>query len=86
MPGSNTCRASRTSTCDEHGRLARHVEGGRVGRVHVFHVTKATTMTGTRNKLEYLDVEGTQEVSEDDARWAAQIAELAVADVSSFLT
>ena len=41
-------------------------------------------MSGTRNKLEYVDVDQFVEVSENDARWAVQLAERAVADVSAF--
>lgn len=52
----------------------------------VFDSVHASTMTGTRNKLEYLDVDQSIEVSEDDARWAAQLATRAVADASSFLS
>jgi len=52
----------------------------------VFDTMNASTMSGTRNKLEYVDVDQSTEVSEDDARWAVQLAERAVADVSAFLT
>ena len=52
----------------------------------VFDGVHSSTMTGTRNKLEYLDVDRSTEVSEDDARWAVQLASRAVADVSSFVT
>lgn len=48
--------------------------------------TKASTMAGTRNKLEYVDVDQSVEVSEDDARWAVQLAERAVADATAFLS
>jgi hypothetical protein len=43
-------------------------------------------MTGTRNKLEYLDASTSTEVTEDDARWAVQLASRAVADASSFVS
>ena len=36
----------------------------------VFNTVNASTMAGTRNKLEYVDVDQSVEVSEDDARWA----------------
>lgn len=55
------------------------------GATDAFDTVNATTMTGTRNKLEYLDADQSTEVNEDDARWAAQLAERAVADASSFL-
>jgi hypothetical protein len=52
----------------------------------VFDGVNASTMSGTRNKLEYVDVDRSTEVSEDDARWAVQLAERAVADASAFLS
>jgi hypothetical protein len=52
---------------------------------NVFSSVNASTMTGTRNKLEYLDVDSSAEVNEDDARWAVQIAVRAIADASSFV-
>jgi hypothetical protein len=52
----------------------------------VFSSVRASTMTGTRNKLEYLDVDTSAEVSQDDARWAVQLAVRAVADASSFVS
>jgi hypothetical protein len=52
----------------------------------VFDTMNATTMTGTRNKLEYLDADQSTEVDENDARWAAQLAGRAVDDASSFLS
>ena len=52
----------------------------------VFDTINASTMTSTRNKLEYLDVDQATEVSEDDARWAVQLAERAVAEVAAFLS
>jgi len=52
----------------------------------VFDTVNASTMAGTRNKLEYVDVDQSVEVSEEDARWAVQLAERAVADVSAFLS
>lgn len=52
----------------------------------VFDTVSASTISGTRNKLEYVDVDQSTEVSEDDARWAVQLAERAVADVSAFLS
>ncbi len=55
------------------------------GASDVFDTVSATTMTGTRNRLEYVDVDHSTEVTEGDARWAAQLAERAVADVASFL-
>src|SRR5690606_10716907 len=51
---------------------------------NAFATVNATTMTATRNRLEYLDADAI-EVSEDDARWAAQLAVRAVETVSSFL-
>jgi hypothetical protein len=51
----------------------------------VFGATQASTMTGTRNRLEYLDAGRSMEVGEGDARWAVQLAARAVADASSFL-
>jgi hypothetical protein len=53
---------------------------------NVFSSVNAGTMTGTRNKLEYLDVGTSAEVSEDDARWAVQLAVRAIADASSFVS
>lgn len=50
----------------------------------VFAAVNASTMSATRNKLEYVDVDQSTEVTEDDARWAAQLAERAVADVTAF--
>ena len=52
----------------------------------VFSTVNASTMAGTRNKLEYVDVDRSVEVSEEDARWAVQLAERAVADSSAFLS
>ena len=52
----------------------------------VFDGVHSSTMTGTRNKLEYIDVDRSTEVGEDDARWAVQLAERAVADVLSFVS
>jgi hypothetical protein len=51
----------------------------------VFDSANASTMTGTRNKLEYLDSTSTVEVTEDDARWAAQLAARAVDAAAAFL-
>jgi hypothetical protein len=51
-----------------------------------FSSVNAATMTGTRNKLEYPDVDTAAEVSEDDARWAVQLAVRAIADASSFVS
>lgn len=51
----------------------------------VFSTVHASTMTGTRNKLEYLDVDTSTEVTADDARWAVQLATRAVAEASSFV-
>ncbi len=42
-------------------------------------------MTSTRNRLEYLDSTTTVEVTEDEARWAAQLAERAVEEAAAFL-
>jgi len=52
----------------------------------VFDGVHSSTMTGTRNKLEYLDIDRSTEVSEDDARWAVQLAGRAVSDASSFVS
>jgi hypothetical protein len=52
----------------------------------IFGGTNASTMTQTRNRLEYLDVDRTTEVTDSDARWAAQLAERAVEAASSFLS
>ena len=52
----------------------------------VFASVNASTMTGTRNRLEYVDVERFVEIEEGDARWAAQLAKRAVVDVSSFVS
>jgi hypothetical protein len=51
----------------------------------VFNSGHASTMTATRNKLEYLDADTSTEVTEDDARWAVQLAARALADASSFV-
>jgi hypothetical protein len=56
------------------------------GRSDVFDSANASTMTGTRNKLEYLDSTSTVEVTEEDARWAAQLAERALDDAAAFLS
>jgi hypothetical protein len=56
------------------------------GASDVFDTVNASTMAGTRNKLEYVDVDRSVEVSEEDARWAVQLAERAVADASAFLS
>ncbi len=50
-----------------------------------FDTVNATTMTGTRNRLEYLDASKTVEVTEDEARWAATLAIRAVAAVSAYV-
>lgn len=55
-------------------------------RTGVFASVNASTMSSTRNKLEYVDVDHTQEVTEEDARWAAQLAERAVAEVAALLS
>ena len=55
------------------------------GRSDVFDSSNASTMTGTRNKLEYLDSTSTVEVTEDDARWAGHLAVRAVDDAAAFL-
>lgn len=52
----------------------------------VFDAVNASTMTGTRNKLEYVDIDQVVEVDENDARWATQLAERAVAESLSFLS
>jgi hypothetical protein len=52
----------------------------------VFDGVNASTMSGTRNKLEYVDVDQSAEVTEDDARWAVQLAERAVTEVTEFLS
>lgn len=52
----------------------------------VFATVTASTMSGTRHKLEYVDIGHTVEVTEDDARWAAQLAERAVTEVSVVLS
>lgn len=52
----------------------------------VFSSVHASTMTATRNKLEYLDIDTSTEVTEEDARWAVQLATRAVTDASSFVT
>jgi hypothetical protein len=52
----------------------------------VFDTVNASTMAGTRNKLEYVDVDQSVEVSEEDARWAVQLAERAVVDASAFMS
>jgi len=52
----------------------------------VFDSVHSSTMTGTRNKLEYLDIDRSTEVSEDDARWAVQLAGRAVGDASAFVS
>jgi hypothetical protein len=54
--------------------------------IDVFDAANASAMSGTRNKLEYVDVDQSAEVSEDDARWAAQLAERAVVEVTTFLS
>ncbi len=56
------------------------------GHSDVFDGANASTMTGTRNRLEYLDSTTTVEVTEDEARWAAQLAERAVVDAAAFLS
>jgi hypothetical protein len=52
----------------------------------VFSSVHASAMIGTRNKLEYLDADASTEVAEDDARWAVQLANRAVADALSFVS
>lgn len=56
------------------------------GRSDVFDGANASTMTGTRNRLEYLDSTTTVEVTEDEGRWAAQLAERAVEEAAAFLS
>jgi hypothetical protein len=52
----------------------------------VFNSVHASVMTGTRNRLEYLDATASAEVTEADARWAVQLATRAVADAASFVS
>jgi hypothetical protein len=52
----------------------------------VFASVNASTMTATRNKLEYVDIDQFVEIDEGDARWAAQLAKRSVVDASSFLS
>lgn len=52
----------------------------------VFDASTASTFAGMRHQLEYLDVDSSSEVTEGDARWAAQVAERAINEVSSFLS
>lgn len=52
----------------------------------IFDTSNASTMTQTRNRLEYLDVDRTTEVTENDAQWAVQLAARAVDVASSFLS
>ena len=52
----------------------------------VFSGQTAGTMRTTRNGLEYIDPDRPTEVDEESSRWAAQLAERAVADVSAFLS
>lgn len=56
------------------------------GRSVVFDASTASTFAGMRHQLEYLDVDSSSEVTEGDARWAAQVAERAINEVSSFLS
>jgi hypothetical protein len=56
------------------------------GLSDVFDSASASTMTQTRNRLEYLDIDRTAEVTDRDARWAAQLAERAVEAATSFLS
>jgi hypothetical protein len=53
---------------------------------NVFASVHASVMNGTRNKLEYLDASTSSEATEDDARWAVQLATRAVADASLFVS
>ena len=55
------------------------------GYSDVFDSATASTMTGTRDSLEYLDATNPVEVAEGEARWAAQLAERAVDDAGAFL-
>ncbi|MBI2704942.1 MAG: hypothetical protein HYX32_06595 [Actinobacteria bacterium] len=52
--------------------LAAAVMGDATG---VFDTVNASTMSGTRNKLEYVNADHPEEVTEDDARRAVQLAE-----------
>ncbi len=52
----------------------------------VFASATSAVFIGTRNKLEYLDVDEQTEVTEADARWAVQVASRAVDDVGAFLS
>jgi hypothetical protein len=52
----------------------------------VFNSVHASVMTGTRNRLEYLDATASAEVTEADARWAVQLATRAVTDAASFVS
>lgn len=52
----------------------------------VFSAQTAGVIRGTRNGLEYLDIDRPVEVDEDAARWATQLAERAVSDVQAFLS
>jgi hypothetical protein len=71
------------STCDLP--LLERPSAALADRSDVFDSANASTMTGTRNKLEYLDSTSTVEVTEDDARWAAQLAARAVDAAAAFL-
>jgi hypothetical protein len=55
------------------------------GHSDVFDSVTASTMSGTRNRLEYLDASNPVEVAEGEARWAVQLAERAVDDAGAFL-
>ena len=57
---------------------------GRASDVFADHT--AGVIRGTRNRLEYLDIDRPTEVDQESARWAAQLAERAVAEVSAFLS
>lgn len=52
----------------------------------VFADRSAGVIRSTRNGLEYLDIDRLVEVDEGAARWAAQLATRAVADVAAFLS
>lgn len=51
----------------------------------MFDAEWSSTITATRNGLEYLDVDHQREVDEGEARWAVQLAARAVEEVSEFL-
>lgn len=69
-----------------HGATFALAAAVMAGVSDVFDAVHASTMSGTRNKLEYVDVDQSTEVTEADARWAVQLAERAVGDVTSFLS